>query len=199
MTTQDYLTPELRAEARATTAATTTVYAPNARIPKEPLSNSTEEPSNFLSLRLHLTSQGNNLPQLKNQHQVTLPDLTLHTLQNVLQLNYIHNNSHQFLIPPKQNTLPVEITQACLLYFHLIRNHKNLPNLFFRHQISTLPVDIPLDYHLWSHLTYQWWSLPQLHHQHQVTLPVDIHTHSNQNKHYSNSLTLSTQHNITYI
>ena len=66
-------------------------------------------------------------------------------------------------------------------------------------QLSTIPVDIPQYYHLRSHLTTQWWILSQIHHIHQVTLPIDIHPHSHQNKNKINSLTLSPQHNIPHI
>ena len=49
LTTQYYLTPDIRAEACATTTATSTESAPNVGSPTIPLSNSTEEPSTFLS------------------------------------------------------------------------------------------------------------------------------------------------------
>ena len=42
----------------------------------------------------------------------------------------------------------------------------------------------------------QCWSISQIHHLHQVTLPVGIPPHCHQNKHKSNSLTLSPQHRI---
>ena len=39
-------------------------------------------------------------------------------------------------------------------------------------------MDIPQAFHLISHLKTQWWSIYQIHRLHQVTLPVEIHFHS---------------------
>ena len=80
---------------------------------------------------IHLTIQGDNLRQFQIIHQMTLPELTLHTFHKLLQPNYIHNNLHQLFPPPQKSTLPVEIHQACLIYFHLSIHQNNLPQLFF--------------------------------------------------------------------
>ena len=50
-TTQDHITSDLKTEACAPNSDTETAPVPNASSPTNPLSNSTEEPSNFLSMR----------------------------------------------------------------------------------------------------------------------------------------------------
>ena len=121
---------------------------------------------------------------------MTLRDLNSLTLHNLIQLNYQHNNLLQLFLWPQKSTLPVDVTQACPICYHLSFQHKNLPHFFFLIQMHTLPVDIPQSYYLYSHMTSQWWSLSQLHHLHPVTLPVEIPTHSHQKNNQRNSTIL---------
>ena len=102
-TNQANLTSGIRAEARATTAVTATVFTPKEGIPTNPLSNPTEESYTF-SPHIHMTSQGKIPPQLQILHQVTLPDFKPHTYQDIIKLNNIQKNLHKFLLPP-QNIL----------------------------------------------------------------------------------------------
>ena len=57
-TNQYHITPEIRTEARATTTATATASTPNAIIPTNSLSNSTEETSKFLSIHTPDNTRG---------------------------------------------------------------------------------------------------------------------------------------------
>ena len=149
----------------------------------------------FFSPHIHLTNQGNSLPQFQILHQVTLPGLNPNTYQNIIQLNYLQTKLHQIFIPPQESTLPVEIPHACLIYPNLSNHHKNLPHLLFLHQIFTIPVEIPQSYHILSHMTSQWRSLTQLHHLHQITLTVEISSYSHKQKQKNNPLLLSPQQN----
>ena len=88
---------------------------------------------------IDLTIQGNILTQFQILYQLTFLVLNPHTCNNLLQLNYLQNNLHQFLLYPQKYTLPVEIPQACLIYPHLIILQKNWPEFLFPNQV-TLPV-----------------------------------------------------------
>ena len=59
----------------------------------------------LFSPHIHLKFQGKILSQFQILHQVTLPELNTQTCQNILQLNYLQNNLHQLLLPPKNNFL----------------------------------------------------------------------------------------------
>ena len=111
-------------------------------------------------------------------------------IQRLLHLIYQQKNLHPFLLLTQKSTLPVYVTQACLIYSHIICQPKQLPHFLLLNQISSLPVEVPQGFHHYSHLTYKWGSLSQLYHIHQVPLPVEIPTHSRNNKHQSNSLKL---------
>ena len=79
---REHLTPNLRAQAHATPAATGNASTANAISP-DTMSNPPPEPPHHIPLKnppifyqlIHLTIQRKNLPQFHILHQVTLPDL----------------------------------------------------------------------------------------------------------------------------
>ena len=122
------------------TPVTDTSYVPNAIItstvytlsPETNLLDSTEEPSNFIST--HPSENPKIPPQLQILHQVTLPDINHLTLQKLLQMRYQQKNLHKLFLLPQNSSLTVEILQACLIYYHLRFQQKNLSHFLFLNQ-----------------------------------------------------------------